>query len=133
MRHFILFYVLFVQASIFCQKEPLQVTDITKVSSLGALQKWNSGCRYVEGYILNPNRLIYQTYDTRREFSADMSSFQLKRDGFAMDKNGIYYQGVFFPIDTTGFKVVGEKERPRGEGGVYKGVEYLWRTNQKAF
>ena len=134
MRHFILLLCSFCASLyLFAQKEPLQVTDITKVSSLGALQKRNSGCRYVEGYILNPNRLIYQTFDTRREFSADMSSFQLKRYGFAMDKNGIYYQGVFFPIDTTGFRVVGEKERPRGEGGVYKGEDYLWRTHQKAF
>ena len=134
MRFFILLLWLFcVSPYLFAQKEILQVTDATKVSSLDVSQNWNSGCRYVEGYILNQNRLIYQTCDTRHEFSADMPSFQLKRDGFAMDKNGIYYQGVFFPIDTTGFKVVGEKERPRGEGGVYKGVEYLWRTNQKAF
>ena len=134
MRFFILLLWLFcVSPYLFAQKEILQVTDATKVSSLDVSQNWNSGCRYVEGYILNQNRLIYQTCDTRHEFSADMPSFQLKRDGVAMDKNGIYYQGVFFPIDTTGFKVVGEKERPRGEGGVYKGVEYLWRTNQKAF
>ena len=107
MRFFILLLWLFcVSPYLFAQKEILQVTDATKVSSLDVSQNWNSGCRYVEGYILNQNRLIYQTCDTRHEFSADMPSFQLKIDGFAMDKNGIYYQGVFFPIDTIFIKVL---------------------------
>jgi len=89
MRHFILFLCSFCASLyLFAQKEPLQVTDITKVSSLDVSQNWNSGCRYVEGYILNQNRLIYQTCDTRHEFSADMPSFQLKIDGFAMTKMG---------------------------------------------
>nr|WP_314561907.1 DKNYY domain-containing protein [uncultured Capnocytophaga sp.] len=134
MKHLISLLLLYYLQNLSAQTEPLKVTDAIKVNNLNIEQNWNSGCRYVEGYILNKDYLVYQTCDTRKVLKADMSSFQIQREeSFAIDKNGIYYQGVFFPIDTAGFKIVGIKERPRGEGDIYKGNEYLWRTNKKAF
>jgi hypothetical protein len=45
-----------------------------------------------------------------------------------MDKNGIYYRGYFFPMDTTGFKIVGVKEIPLSEEDTP-----IWKTNKKVF
>ena len=50
---------------------------------------------------------------------------------FAKDKNGIYYQGDFIKIDTTGFRVVGFISH------YYKPSDYweepIWRTHKQAF
>ena len=57
-----------------------------------------------------------------------MATFKGKGDGFAMDKNGIYYRGYFFPMDTTGFKIVGVKDIPLSEENTP-----IWKTNKKVF
>ena len=51
---------------------------------------------------------------------------------FAKDKNGIYYQGDFIKIDTTGFRVVGFISHYDKQSDYYW-EEPIWRTYKQAF
>ena len=83
----------------------------------------------MEGYIINQDYVIYQEKDTRKIIKPDMASFvPLNVSGFAKDKNGIYYQGDFIKIDTTGFRVVRFIYDKQSD---YR--EPIWRTYKKAF
>ena len=112
-------------------QDTMAVSDIHRTDSL-----WRSFEEYkrpyVEGYIINQDYAIYQEKDTRKIIKPDMASFvPLNVSGFAKDKNGIYYQGDFIKIDTTGFRVVGiisHYDKPSD----YR-EEPIWRTYKKAF
>ena len=83
---------------------------------------------YREDYIVYKDYVLYQGKSDTKRLSPDMATFKGKGDGFAMDKNGIYYRGYFFPMDTTGFKIVGVKEIPLSEEDTP-----IWKTNKKVF
>jgi len=109
-------------------QDTIAVSDIHRTDSL-----WHSFKKYkrpyVEGYIINQDYVIYQEKDTRKIIKPDMASFAiLDVSGFAKDKNGIYYQGDFIKIDTTGFRVVRFIYDKQSD---YR--EPIWRTYKKAF
>ena len=86
------------------------------------------GNNYNENYIVYKDYVLYQGKKATLRLSPDMATFKGKGDGFAMDKNGIYYRGYFFPMDTTGFKIVGVKDIPLSEENTP-----IWKTNKKVF
>lgn len=90
-----------------------------------------SQCTYLESpvYIVNDNSIIYQDCKTRKVVHADMATFRQPKYneiGVAMDKNGIYFQGMLMAIDTTGFQVVGRNNN-------YGGYTWLWKNKDKAY
>ena len=112
-------------------QDTLSVSDIHRTDSL-----WHSFKKYkrpyVEGYIINQDYVIYQEENTRKIIKPDMASFAiLDVSGFAKDKNGIYYQGDFIKIDTTGFRVVGVISHHDKPSDYWE--EPIWRTYKKAF
>ena len=109
-------------------QDTLSVSDIHRTDSLWrSFKKYKRS--YVEGYIINQDYVIYQEENTRKIIKPDMASFAiLDVSGFAKDKNGIYYQGDFIKIDTTGFRVVRFIYDKQSD---YR--EPIWRTYKKAF
>ena len=118
-------------------RDTIAVSDIHRTDSL-----WHSFKKYkrpyVEGYIINQDYVIYQEKDTRKIIKPDMASFAILNVSglasdiiliFAKDKNGIYYQGDFIKIDTTGFRVV---DVIRDKQSDYR-EELIWRTYKQAF
>ena len=113
-------------------QDTIAVSDIHRTDSL-----WRSFEEYkrpyVEGYIINQDYVIYQEKDTRKIIKPDMASFaRLDVSRLAKDKNGIYYQGDFIKIDTTGFRVVGFISHYDKQSDYYW-EEPIWRTYKKAF
>ena len=112
-------------------QDTIAVSDIHRTDSL-----WSSFEEYkrpyVEGYIINRDYAIYQEKDTRKIIKPDMASFvPLNVSGFAKDKNGIYYQGDFIKIDTTGFRVVRVISHHDKPSDYWE--EPIWRTHKQAF
>ena len=112
-------------------QDTIAVSDIHRTDSL-----WRSFEEYkrpyVEGYIINRDYAIYQEKDTRKIIKPNMASFvPLNVSGFAKDKNGIYYQGDFIKIDTTGFRVVGVISHDDKPSDYWE--EPIWRTYKQAF
>ena len=112
-------------------QDTLSVSDIHRTDSLWrSFEKYKRS--YVEGYIINQDYVIYQEKDTRKIIKPDMESFvPLNVSGFAKDKNGIYYQGDFIKIDTTGFRVVGVISHDDKPSDYWE--EPIWRTHKQAF
>lgn len=80
-------------------------------------------------YIIHENEVIYQDAAGRKIIHPDLSTFRLldlnEEMGMAVDKNGIYFKGVFLAVDTCGIEIVGRNnERP---------VQWLWKTNTQVF
>ena len=112
-------------------RDTITVSDIHRTDSLWS-SFWEYKRPYVEGYIINQDYVIYQEKNTRKIIKPDMESFvPLNVSTLAKDKNGIYYQGDFIKIDTTGFRVVGFISH------YYKPSDYweepIWRTYKQAF
>ncbi|EJU30724.1 DKNYY domain-containing protein, partial [Capnocytophaga sp. CM59] len=112
-------------------QDTITVSDIHRTDSLWS-SFWEYKRPYVEGYIINRDYAIYQEKDIRKIIKPDMASFvPLNVSRLAKDKNGIYYQGDFIKIDTTGFRVVGFISH------YYKPSDYweepIWRTHKQAF
>ena len=130
MKYLISFLLLCFMQNLSAQAEDLKVTDATKADSLTVKKNWNVRYKYVEGFIFNKDYVIFQTRDSLFVQCPDMLTFRVKDYdyGMAIDKNGIYYQNNFFPIDTNGFKIIGsdliidKKE-----------IVPIWRTLQKAY
>ena len=110
-------------------QDTILVSDIHRTDSLWlSFEEYKRP--YIEGYIINRDYAIYQEKDTRKIIKPDMASFvPLNVSGFAKDKNGIYYQGDFIKIDTTGFRVVRVIYDKQSD---YR-KEPIWRTYKKAF
>lgn len=109
------------------QYRKIQLTDAKQVEPL-KLESRRARCKYSEDYIVYKDYVLYQGKSDTKRLSPDMATFRGKGKGFAMDKNGIYYRGYFFPMDTTGFRVVGKKDPPESEEDIY-----IWKTNKKVF
>ena len=112
-------------------RDTITVSDIHRTDSL-----WRSFEKYkrfyVKGYIINQDYVIYQEKNARKIIKPDMASFAiLDVSGFAKDKNGIYYQGDFIKIDTTGFRVVGVISHYDKQSDYWE--EPIWRTYKQAF
>ena len=107
-------------------QDTMAVSDIHRTDSLWrSFEKYKRP--YVKGYIINQDYAIYQEKNTRKIIKPDMASFAILESGLAKDKNGIYYQGDFIKIDTTGFSVVGfisHYDKPSD----YYWEEPIWRT-----
>ena len=110
------------------EQDTILVSDIHRTDS-HSLWIWEYKNPYVEGYIINQDYVIYQEENTRKIIKPDMASFAILGSGLAKDKNGIYYQGDFIKIDTTGFRVV---DVIRDKQSDYR-EEPIWRTYKKAF
>ena len=117
------------------QYRKIQLTDAKQVEHLKMEERWNTRCKYDEGFIYNKDYMIYQACDTAFTFHPDRETFQIKYRGygFAVDKNGVYYQGQFIKVDTTGFKILASREIKEIEGYVYGIDSYYWRTNGGVF
>ena len=112
-------------------RDTITVSDIHRTDSLWrSFEKYKRP--YVKGYIINQDYAIYQEKNTRKIIKPDMASFAiLDVSGFAKDKNGIYYQGDFIKIDTTGFRVVGVISHHDKPSDYWE--EPIWRTYKQAF
>ena len=120
-------------------QDTIAVSDIHCTDSLWH-SFWEYKRPYVEGYIINQDYVIYQEKNTRKIIKPDMASFAILNVSgsaadiiliFAKDKNGIYYQGDFIKIDTTGFRVVGVISHHDKPSDYWE--EPIWRTHKKAF
>ena len=112
-------------------QDTIAVSDVHRTDSLWR-SFWEYKRPYVEGYIINQDYVIYQEKDARKIIKPDMASFaRLDVSGFAKDKNGIYYQGDFIKIDTTGFRVVGVISHYDKPSDYWE--EPIWRTYKQAF
>ncbi|MFC2633945.1 MAG: DKNYY domain-containing protein, partial [Capnocytophaga granulosa] len=116
------------------QYRKIQLTDAKQVEHLKLESRW-ARCKYDEGFIYNKDYMIYQACDTAVTFYPDRKTFQIKKwnYGFAVDKNGVYYQGQFIKVDTTGFKILASREIKEIEGYVHGIDSYYWRTNGGVF
>ncbi len=91
---------------------------------------WRS--KYLESslYIINKEYVVYQSYNTRKIIYPDITSFRIVSGmdecGVAVDKNGIYFQGIFIKTDTAGIKVIGCDNN-------YGTYTWLWKTKDKVF
>ena len=112
------------------EQDTILVSDIHRTDS-HSLWIWEYKHPYVEGYIINQDYVIYQEENTRKIIKPDMASFAILGSGLAKDKNGIYYQGDFIKIDTTGFRVVGVISHHDKPSDYWE--EPIWRTHKKAF
>ena len=111
-------------------QDTIAVSDIHRTDSLWH-SFWEYKRPYVEGYIINQDYVIYQEENTRKIIKPDMASFAILESGLAKDKNGIYYQGDFIKIDTTGFRVVGVISHYDKQSDYWE--EPIWRTYKQAF
>lgn len=115
------------------QYRKIQLTDAKRVEHLKLESLW-ARCKYNEGFIYNKDYMIYQACDTAVTFYPDRKTFQIKdKDyGFAVDKNGVYYQGQFVKVDTTRFEVLARRKVKEKIG--YEDIDsYYWRTNGGVF
>jgi hypothetical protein len=115
------------------QYRKIQLTDAKRVEHLKLESLW-ARCKYNEGFIYNKDYMIYQACYTAVTFYPDRKTFQIKdKDyGFAVDKNGVYYQGQFVKVDTTGFEVLARRKVKEKIG--YEDIDsYYWRTNGGVF
>ena len=115
------------------QYRKIQLTDAKRVEHLKLERLW-ARCKYNEGFIYNKDYMIYQACDTAVTFYPDRKTFQIKdKDyGFAVDKNGVYYQGQFVKVDTTGLEVLARRKVKKKIG--YEDIDsYYWRTNGGVF
>ena len=88
---------------------------------------------YVEEplYIISENHVIYQDPNGRKIIYPDMETFETLDSrgndfrGIALDKNGIYFKGVFLNVDTMGIEMV-------GRNNTYP-ANWLWKTETEVF
>ena len=85
-------------------------------------------------FIIQPNRVIYQKdAATSLVLTANPKTFRLSPKDytrrFGLDDQGVYFDGQFVPVDTTGFKVIGERRDPE-----YKApTKFYWKTRDHLF
>lgn len=107
-----------------CSQTSVNPTDPNENNSLTV--RFLQTCKYYDSplYIVNNQNVIYEDCNTRKYLNADIKSFRFPKfghEGFAIDKNGIYFRGNFVQTDTTGFMVIGT------------GNEIYWKTKNKVF
>jgi hypothetical protein len=85
-------------------------------------------------FILQPDRVVYQkNATTSLVLAANPKTFRIAPKDytrrFGLDDQGVYFDGQFVPVDTTGFKVIGEHRDPE-----YKQpTKYYWKTQNHLF
>lgn len=85
-------------------------------------------------FIIQPNRVVYQKdATTSLVLTANPKTFRLSTKDytrrFGLDDQGVYFDGQFVPLDTTGFQVIGERRDPE-----YKApTKYYWKTRDHLF
>ena len=116
------------------QYRKIQLTDAKRVEHL-KLESRRARCKYSEGFIYNKAYMIYQACEAAVTFRPDRETFQIKYRGygFAVDKKGVYYQGQFVKVDTTGLRVLASREVKEIKGYVNGIAAYYWRTNGGVF
>ena len=96
---------------------------------------------YNQGYLINDNYVIYQEGKSREIIHPDMKTFQLDdwnnfmrdKNIIAKDKNGVYFEGKFFPSD-SGCYLVAVMDKPIAQGEYFpSGKDCIWRTNYKVY
>ena len=97
---------------------------------------------YNQGYLINDNYVIYQEGKSREIIYPDMKTFQLDdwnnylmgdKNIVAKDKNGVYFEGKFFPSD-SGCYLVAVMDKPIAQGEYFpSGKDCIWRTNYKVY
>ena len=60
------------------QYRKIQLTDAKPVEHLKMEKRWNTRCKYSEGFIYNKDYMIYQACDTAVTFYPDRKTFQIK-------------------------------------------------------
>ena len=97
---------------------------------------------YNQGYLINDNYVIYQEGKSREIILPDMKTFQLDdwnnylmgdKNIIAKDKNGVYFEGKFFPSD-SGCHLIAVMDKPIAQGEYFpSGKDCIWRTNYKVY
>ena len=96
---------------------------------------------YNQGYLINDNYVIYQEGKSREIIHPDMKTFQLDdwnnfmrdKNIIAKDKNGVYFEGKFFPSD-SGCHLIAVMDKPIAQGEYFpSGKDCIWRTNYKVY
>ena len=97
---------------------------------------------YNQGYLINDNYVIYQEEQSREIIHPDMETFQLDdwnnyligdKNIVAKDKNGVYFEGKFFPSD-SGCYLIAVMDKPIAQGEYFpSGKDCIWRTNYKVY
>ena len=96
---------------------------------------------YNQGYLINDNYVIYQEGKSREIIHPDMKTFQLDdwnnylmdKNIIAKDKNGVYFEGKFFPSD-SGCHLIAIMDKPIAQGEYFpSGKDCIWRTNHKVY
>ena len=96
---------------------------------------------YNQGYLINDNYVIYQEGKSREIIHPDMKTFQLDdwnnfmrdKNIIAKDKNGVYFEGKFFPSD-SGCHLIAIMDKPIAQGEYFpSGKDCIWRTNYKVY
>ena len=97
---------------------------------------------YNQGYLINDNYVIYQEGKSREIILPDMKTFQLDdwnnylmgdKNIIAKDKNGVYFEGKFFPSD-SGCHLIAIMDKPIAKGEYFpSGKDCIWRTNYKVY
>ena len=97
---------------------------------------------YNQGYLINDNYVIYQEGKSREIIYPDMKTFQLDdwnnylmgdKNIIAKDKNGVYFEGKFFPSD-SGCHLIAIMDKPIAQGEYFpSGKDCIWRTNHKVY
>ena len=97
---------------------------------------------YNQGYLINDNYVIYQEGKSREIIHPDMKTFQLDdwnnylmgdKNIVAKDKNGVYFEGKFFPSD-SGCHLIAIMDKPIAQGEYFpSGKDCIWRTHHKVY
>ena len=97
---------------------------------------------YNQGYLINDNYVIYQEEQSREIIHPDMKTFQLDdwnnylmgdKNIIAKDKNGVYFEGKFFPSD-SGCHLIAIMDKPIAQGEYFpSGKDCIWRTHHKVY
>ena len=97
---------------------------------------------YNQGYLINDNYVIYQEGKSREIIYPDMKTFQLDdwnnylmgdKNIVAKDKNGVYFEGKFFPSD-SGCHLIAIMDKPIAQGEYFpSGKDCIWRTHHKVY
>lgn len=86
-------------------------------------------------YIKNKNYIVFQKNASERIIlkNANIESFTFPKYNyenlFALDKNGVYYNGDFIATDTTGFKFVAQIINTDAKAD----IDVVWKTKHKIF
>lgn len=110
------------------------VLSATKIlnaqSKMAAYPLSYSRCIYAGDaiYIINPGYVVYQDCNTRTILHPDMVSFKTmewrEAARFAIDKNGVYFEGKLIKTDTAGFELI---------RGNYEKSHYIWKTKRVVY